>query len=73
MSDSGVGILPENLEHVFERFFQEKAGSNGIGVGLTICQRIVEGHGGRIWAESKGRGKGATFRIVLPVDGAQVD
>jgi PAS domain S-box-containing protein len=67
VSDSGCGILPENLERVFDRFFQEHTGIPGVGVGLPMCRTIVEAHGGRIWAESAGRGMGATFRLVLPI------
>lgn len=67
VSDSGEGILAENLDRVFERFFQEKARYQGTGVGLAICKAIVEGHGGRIWAESPGRDRGSTFRFTLPV------
>ncbi len=66
VSDSGQGILAENLNRVFERFFQEKTRYQGAGVGLAISKAIVEGHGGRIWAESPGRGHGATFRFTLP-------
>jgi signal transduction histidine kinase len=68
--DQGQGILPENLERVFERFFQEKTRHFGAGLGLAICRTIVEVHGGRIWAESAGRGQGATIRFTLPtIDG----
>jgi PAS domain S-box-containing protein len=69
VADSGHGILPENLEKVFERFFQEKSRFHGAGVGLSICRTIVQAHGGRIWAESSGRGQGATFRFRLPFEG----
>lgn len=67
ISDSGRGVLAENLDRIFERFFQEKARYQGVGVGLTISKAIVQSHGGRIWAESEGRGLGATFRFTLPV------
>ena len=67
VSDSGQGILAQNLDRVFERFFQEKTRYQGTGVGLAICKAIVEGHGGRIWAESPGRDQGSTFRFTLPV------
>lgn len=69
--DSGDGILPENLDRVFDRFFQEKTRYEGVGVGLAICKAIVEGHGGRIWAESTGRGQGATFAMTLPVSATE--
>jgi len=71
VSDSGCGILPENLDRVFDRFFQEKARYPGAGVGLSICKAIVEAHGGRIWAESEGKGRGATFKFTLPIVGAE--
>lgn len=66
VSDSGEGILADNLDRIFERFFQEKTRYQGAGVGLAISKAIVEGHGGRIWAESSGRGQGATLRFTLP-------
>jgi signal transduction histidine kinase len=64
--DQGHGIRPHNLERVFERFFQERIRYQGVGVGLTICRAIILGHGGRIWAESEGRGRGAVIRFTLP-------
>jgi PAS domain S-box-containing protein len=67
VSDSGSGIQQQHLERVFERFFQEKSRFPGIGVGLTICRTIIAAHGGRIWAESSGRGLGTTIRFTLPV------
>ncbi|MDX1605620.1 MAG: ATP-binding protein, partial [Candidatus Competibacterales bacterium] len=71
--DNGPGIPPEQLERVFDRFHQvsdQQAGKpQGTGLGLTISQRIVEHHGGRIWAESESRG--ATFVVELPLDGEE--
>jgi PAS domain S-box-containing protein len=70
VADQGQGILSENLEKVFQRFFQEKTRHFGAGLGLAICRAIVEEHGGRIWAESAGRGLGATVHFTLPtIDG----
>jgi signal transduction histidine kinase len=64
--DSGPGIHPDALPHVFERFWQiDDDAHRGLGLGLYICERIVQAHGGRIWAESD-FGKGATFRFTLP-------
>ncbi len=67
--DQGRGIPPEHLERIFERFHQvDKSDSRdkgGTGLGLPICRKIVEQHGGRIWAESE-IGSGSTFHIVLP-------
>jgi PAS domain S-box-containing protein len=70
VSDTGEGIPPEFLPHVFERFRQADsrvAGvRSGLGIGLAIARHIVEMHGGTIDATSEGRGKGATFRVRLP-------
>lgn len=70
ISDTGIGISPELLPHVFERFRQGDASSTrsygGLGLGLAIARHLVELHGGRIEAESAGTGKGASFRIRLP-------
>ena len=63
--DSGPGISSEAHEHLFDRFVSDSA--DGLGMGLAICRRIVESHGGRIWAENRERG-GAVFSFVLPVD-----
>ena len=68
--DSGVGISPAFLPHVFERFRQGDSGIHrpgGLGLGLNITKQLVEMHGGTIAAESDGEGKGAAFRITLPV------
>ena len=71
VSDTGVGIAPEHLARVFERFYRvDKSRSRvlgGSGIGLTIARALVEGMGGRIWAESAGTGQGATFTFTLPV------
>ena len=67
VADQGQGILAENLEKVFQRFFQEKTRHLGAGLGLSICRAIVEEHGGHIWAESAGRGQGTTIRFTLPM------
>jgi PAS domain S-box-containing protein len=67
VGDGGCGILPRNLERVFDRFFREETGTDGVGVGLPMCRTIIQAHNGRIWAESAGRGLGATFRFALPV------
>ena len=70
LADSGVGIEPEALERIFESFEQgEPALSRhhgGLGVGLAVTRALVRLHGGRIHAESPGRGQGATFTVVLP-------
>ena len=67
LGDSGPGIAPEVLPHVFERFWQiDSDRRRGLGLGLYICKKIVEAHGGRIAVESE-LGKGATFRFTLPI------
>jgi signal transduction histidine kinase len=66
VADSGPGISEENLERIFERFWQVSASDKrGLGLGLFISRCIVEAHGGRIWVESK-TGEGSTFRFTLP-------
>ncbi len=70
VKDTGIGIsTPKgHYDRLFDRFFQEKARSDGSGVGLSICKKIVEAHGGKIWVESEGKGKGATFKFNLPLN-----
>jgi len=71
--DTGEGITPEFLPHVFDRFRQQDASTvrnhQGLGLGLSIVKQLVEGHGGTIQAESSGPGEGATFTILLPIYG----
>jgi len=71
VSDSGMGMSRETINRIFEKF--TRAGDNafrkhteGLGLGLYVCRKIVEAHNGKIWAESKGEGKGSTFLIELP-------
>lgn len=70
VSDTGIGVAPEHLPHLFDRFYRvEKSRSRaagGSGVGLTIARALVEAQGGRIWAESPGPGRGSTFSFTLP-------
>jgi len=65
-TDSGRGIPKGNLEKVFELFFTTKPCRKGTGLGLSISRKIVEEHGGRLWAERK-EGCGATFVLELPL------
>jgi signal transduction histidine kinase/DNA-binding response OmpR family regulator len=71
IADPGVGIPPEHLEHIFQRFYRverdEEGVAEGSGLGLAVARATIEAHGGRIWAESEGPGKGATFYFTLPL------
>jgi signal transduction histidine kinase len=70
VTDSGIGIKSEDLERIFNRFEQidgtSRRNYEGSGLGLALTRELVEMHGGRIWAQSEGEGKGSTFRILLP-------
>lgn len=69
--DTGIGISLEHHPHIFTRFYRvEKSrsrSSGGSGIGLTIAKHFIEAHGGRIWMESEGKGKGSTFTFSLPI------
>lgn len=68
LSDTGPGIPADALPHVFERFWQIDSDTRrGLGLGLHICEKIIQAHEGRIWAESE-PGNGATFRFTLPLN-----
>ena len=67
IEDSGPGISPSDLEKIFKPMFTTK--SHGMGMGLSICRSIVEGHYGRIWAVA-GSERGAAFRFSLPANGS---
>jgi PAS domain S-box-containing protein len=71
VADTGIGIRPEFLPHVFERFRQADSSTTreyaGLGLGLSIVKHLVELHGGTVHAESAGEGRGATFVVHLPV------
>lgn len=70
IQDTGIGISAEHLPHLFERFYRvDKArtrATGGTGIGLTISKALIEAHGGAIWGESDGPGRGATFSFRLP-------
>ena len=72
VKDTGNGIDPVYHQKVFDKFEQVKLQNSGVsvgasGLGLAFCKLAVEAHGGRIWVESEGEGKGANFQITLPV------
>ena len=66
VQDSGPGLDPTRLDHLFDAFYTTKP--RGLGMGLAISRSIIEAHGGRLWATAND-GKGATFRFALPIDG----
>ena len=69
ISDTGVGIAPEDQEAVFEEFRQvgtSAAKQEGTGLGLALCRKFVELHGGKIWVQSE-VGVGSTFTFTIPV------
>ena len=70
--DTGIGIIKQDLENIFKPFEQVESSANrkyqGTGLGLSLTKKLVELHGGRIWAESKGEGKGSVFNFIIPGD-----
>ena len=68
VQDQGLGIVADELPQLFERFYRvaRTRGLEGSGLGLYVCQGIISGHGGRIWAHSDGPGLGSTFSFTLP-------
>ena len=78
VSDEGRGVAPERLPHLFRKYSGvvaggREAGTAGSGLGLSISKGLVEAHGGRIWAESPGVGRGTSVRFTIPVAGAQTE
>jgi CheY-like chemotaxis protein len=77
ISDTGIGLTPEFLPFAFERFRQGDQSftraHSGLGLGLSIVKHLIELHGGEVSAESAGAGRGATFRVRLPVQGVAID
>jgi len=65
VSDCGIGISPDKVEHLFEPFFTTKP--NGMGMGLAISQTIIEAHGGKIWGGNNAA-RGAIFKFTLPAN-----
>jgi len=76
IKDEGMGMTSEQLEHMFDDFYKadpSRHDFNSSGLGMSICKRIVENHGGQIRVESPGLGKGTTMFFNLPVDGKEED
>jgi len=69
ISDTGIGISPDDLPHMFERFHRGRNASEyaGNGLGLAIVKAIVESYSGRVEAQSQGMGEGSTFSVILPI------
>ncbi|MFC1632848.1 ATP-binding protein [Patescibacteria group bacterium] len=72
VKDTGIGLSQADISKLFEKFSRaqgiEQVHTEGSGLGLFVAKRVVEGHGGKIWAESKGRGKGSKFCFTIPKD-----
>mgnify|MGYP001594426790 CR=1 FL=1 len=71
VSDTGEGIDPAEIQKIFESFYQPQsshAARGRLGLGLSISKEIVQSHGGKIWVESAGKGKGASFYFTIPAD-----
>jgi signal transduction histidine kinase len=77
VADTGIGIPPDQLDRVFDRFAQVDGSSTrrheGTGIGLSLVKELVELHGGRVWVESEGLGQGAQMHVVLPPGESDVE
>jgi len=73
VKDNGNGLAPEYHQRIFDKFEQVKLKDSGVkagtgGLGLSFCKMAIEAHGGEIWVESEGNGKGSTFSFIIPAD-----
>lgn len=69
ITDTGVGLTREQIDHLFDEFYKtddSRHKLDSIGLGLAICKTIVEKHGGKIWADSHGKGTGSTIHFIIP-------
>jgi len=77
VKDTGIGIARKDQEKIFEEFYQLKGGlagkTPGTGLGLSLVKRLVEMHGGRVWVESEGQGKGSRFSFALPIGTTEME
>ena len=75
--DEGIGLEPADLDRIFDRFVQATGGPvrghAGLGLGLYVARQIARAHGGDVWAESPGKGRGSTFHLRLPLGGVMID
>jgi signal transduction histidine kinase len=70
VADTGLGVAPNEQKKIFEKFTHGQSSSGvtgGLGIGLFICKKFIEGHNGKIWVESEGLGKGSKFSFSLPI------
>ncbi|MCX7181058.1 MAG: ATP-binding protein, partial [Proteobacteria bacterium] len=74
IADNGAGIIPDQIGRLFQVFqrLHSHAAYEGTGIGLALCRKITEHHGGRIWAESRGVGQGSRFCIALPQESTEI-
>ncbi|MBI4422503.1 MAG: ATP-binding protein, partial [Elusimicrobia bacterium] len=74
VSDTGIGIGPDDQQHIFEKFYRAKSRASanvpGTGLGLAIAKAVVEKHDGKLWFESEA-GRGSKFHVLLPVSRAE--
>jgi signal transduction histidine kinase len=69
IKDTGVGLTRQQIDHIFDEFYKTDESRHKLdstGLGLSICKKIIEKHGGKIWADSHGPGSGATIHFILP-------
>jgi signal transduction histidine kinase len=72
VADTGRGVEPSQVEAIFEWFSQEedflRRTVGGVGLGLAICRQLIQGMGGKVWAESAGKNRGSKFHFTVPIE-----